>query len=393
VIRALRSAAALGAGGAQLLGAVSGAYCLVLLAGAARGVPAPPPVPDRRRFTVLVPAHDEEDTLHLALDALAAVDYPADDYEVVVIADNCSDATAEVARRHGARVLERRDETLRGKGYALRWALERLDGAPDVVTMVDADCAVTPNYLDALNRHFAAGAQAIQVDYRVANPADSDLTSLRNAGYLLHITVRKTGRTALGLSAGLVGTGMAFRRDVLEAHPWRSFGLTEDREQHFRLVLEDVVVTFVPEAAVVSAMPTRPDVARSQQMRWEADRLRLVQEFAGRLLAEGIARRDPVRIESAFEALVPPQAGMALLNLAGLGLGVAAWRRGLVASGLATVAMQAAYVLGGLQVADAPPDVYRRLLRAPGMLGQRVRALAEAAASEQGGAWVRTARS
>jgi hypothetical protein len=325
------------------------AYLLALLAAAARGLRRPPPVTDRRlRFAVLVPARNEEAAIGATLASLRALDRPA---EIIVVADGCTDATAEVAAKAGATVWARPGS---GKGAALAWALGRLPDDVDAVAIVDADCTVTPNLLTAFEARLTTGAEAVQARNEVANPEASWAAGLRFASLALMNTVRPLGRATLGLSAGLTGTGMAFSTALLQRCPWASSSLVEDREQHLRFVDAGVRVAFAPEAAVRSpAVPTLAR-ARAQQRRWDGGRWALAREWAPRLL-----RRDPARLDAALELIVPPQS---VLLAAGVAATVprATRRRALVA-----LAGQAAFVLGGLAVVRAPAAVWRSLAFAP----------------------------
>src|SRR5205814_8518557 len=121
----------------------------------------------------------------------------------------------------------------------------------------------------AMAARLAAGAAAGQADYVVANPGASWAAALRFAAFRLINTVRPAGRERLGLSAGLLGTGMAFRRDLLRRLPWDAFSVAEDQEYHARLVLAGERVAFAREASVSSAMPAGLRAARTQQERWE----------------------------------------------------------------------------------------------------------------------------
>lgn len=376
--------------------AVVDAYLLVLLAAAAAGrrraIP-PDPAGEELTFVVLVPAHDEEPVIAATLDSLTALDYPPERVDVVVVADNCTDATAAVARNAGATVLEREDPTRRGKGHALAWAFDRiLEQRPDVeaVCVVDADCAVSPNLLRAVDRRLRNGAVAVQVDNVVANPEAGHAAALRFAAFTLLSTVRCLGKTSLGLSAGLLGTGMGFRRELLERVPWESFSVTEDAEQHLRLVAAGERVVFAPEARVESSMPTSLRQTRQQQERWEGGRAMLVREWLPRLLREGIARRDAVRVHAALEPLVPPQS---LLFAANALLAVAAVVvRPVRALALVNLVGQVAFVLGGLRVAAAPPAAYRALAAAPALVAMKLSLFARMLLRGGPEKWVRTER-
>lgn len=357
---------------AGVLLAAPNAYLLVLLAAAARA---------RRtgsaqrageactRFVVVVPAHDEEESIGRTLESLAALDYPAGLVEVIVLADNCSDATAQLAGGRGATVWERSGGGSGGKGAALAWGLGRITAerpAVDAVAVVDADCLVAPNLLAAFDARIRTGATAVQASYQAANPSASAVSGLRYASLALVNHVRPLGKAALGLSPGLFGTGMAFSSAMLSRLPWTACSLVEDQEYHLELVAAGERVAFAPETCVQSAMPVSLRASRSQQARWDAGRGRLLRSWTPRLLAEGARRRDPARLNAALEPLVPPQS----LLLAGNVLGAAAALRGprrVRRLALANLGAQAVFVGGGLALVRAPAAVWRSLALAPVM--------------------------
>jgi hypothetical protein len=382
---------------AQAALALASSYLLGLLV-AARGStarqPRPAPAPPLD-LAVIVPAHDEEAGIGATLASLAACAYSAGRRRTIVIADNCGDGTAARARELGVEVWERTDPGNRGKGHALAWALERLFAEaqpPDAVAMVDADCVVSANLLEAVAGHLADGAEAIQVDYVAGNPEDSPTAALRFAGFALADTVRFLGKERLGLSCGLVGTGMAFPRALLEQVPWTVTGLMEDGEYHMRLVLEGTRTRFVPEAWVSQPVPTNLRASSEQQARWEKGKLDMIRAWTPRLLGSGLARRDPVRVHAGLECLVPPQSVLALGGLAGAALGAAARRPRLLALSLLTLGGQAAFVLGGLRLVRAPASVYRALLMAPVLIASKLALYARLASGRGPSGWVRTER-
>jgi 1,2-diacylglycerol 3-beta-glucosyltransferase len=380
--------------------ALSGAYLLGLLLAARserrRLAPAPAlPPTEPPRLVVLVPAHDEEEVIGPTLAALTAASYPAASRRLIVIADNCGDGTAALAYAAGAEVWERHDEEQRGKGFALAWALERLfaeDDPFDGIVFVDADCVVSPNILAALGERLGAGSRAIQVDYRAANPGASSAAALRFAGFAVGDTVRFLGKSRLGLSCGLVGTGMAFSRSLLVQIPWTTTGLVEDGEFHMRLVLAGERVEFAAEASVSQAVPTTHRGGFSQQERWEMGKLQLIRAWSGRLLASGLLRRDPQRLHAGLETLVPPHSLLALGNLAGAAAGLALRSRRLLALSLFSTLAQATFVLGGLRLVGAPAHVYRALLSAPALIIAKLGLYARLASGRGPSGWVRTSR-
>ena len=386
-------------GAVQAWTAVCTLYLLGLLA-AARTAPGasphrPQPSGEPLRFACLVPAHDEAGQIAAAVAALVGQDHPAERREVIVIADNCTDATAAEATAAGATVWERRAPDARGKGQALAWALERLWAerpGVEAVAMVDADCLASAGLLTGCDRALRAGARAVQAGYVVSNPDESTSSALRWAGFALMHDVRPRGKERLGVSVGLFGTGMAFTAGLLRDHPWSSFSITEDAEYHVRLVEAGERVRSVPEARVASRMPTTDAEAHAQQMRWETGNSSLLRDSAPRLLLDGARRRDPVRLHAGFEQLVPPQT-LLLTALAATG-GVGLALRSRAAAGAAALGAlgQVGYVLGGLRVAGAPPSVIRAVRHGPLLAVRKLGIFVRIALGRGATGWVRTER-
>ncbi len=373
-------------------------YLLALL-GAAACAPrkatacADSPVP--LRMIVLIPAHNEEADIGKTLASLDALAYPRELFEVVVIADNCEDRTAELARAAGANVYERADPAHRGKGYALAWALERLwRDHPDVeaVVMLDADCTASPNLLTAIARRLRGNVSAVQANYIVANPTASWSSGLRFAAFALINTARPLGKERLGLSCGLLGTGMGFTRPLLERQPWRAFSITEDGEYHLQLVDAGERVRFIAEASVLSAMPTSLQGAREQQLRWEGGRWRMIGDWVPRLLVSGLRRRDLVRLHAALESFVPPQSLLLAGTTLSLALAVGLRRRFASALAAADLLGQVCYIIGGLRLVRAPAAVYRSLMLAPILMLWKVGLYMRVIVGRGPQGWIRTSR-
>lgn len=387
-----RAAVTLAAGG---LAALTG-YLLLLTGAALAGGPAPPPAgPGRRRFALLVPAHDEETTIGRLLASAGALAYPRDRFDVYVVADNCTDRTAEVARAGGALVEERFDPRARGKGYALRWLLGRLRerGARyDVYVVIDADTVLAPDLLTRLDARFEAGSHVVQVYYTVLNVGESPLAALRWAALAALHYLRPLGRTRLGLSCGLKGNGMAFAGPVLERLGWSWFTLAEDVEFHLALVEAGYRVEFAPETTVLADMPVTFAQATSQNERWERGRLEMLRGRGLRLLLDGLRRRDPVRVDAAVEQLIPPLSVPVVL--AGASFGAGLLLRARLATLLAGFSLfgQLGYVLAGLVLAGAPPKVYRSLAYAPPYIAWKLGLYARSLCARGASRWIRTAR-
>jgi 1,2-diacylglycerol 3-beta-glucosyltransferase len=394
------------AGLAPVLGVTS--LLLLLLAAALRRRPALPPAAAPPRLAVIVPAHDEEVVLAATLISLQVQEYPRDSYEVVVVADNCTDRTAQIAREYGVTVLERFDASARGKGYALNHAISHLLGRPappDGFIIVDADTWVALDFLACMGRRLASGGDARgfgawQGRYGVLNAGDGWRAALMSGAFDLVNHVKPLGRAGLGLSAGLKGNGMAFTRAVAAQVPWAGASLTEDLDYGLELARRfGLRVDYAPEARVLAQMPASGTQAASQRSRWERGRARAVKERALPLLAEGLRRRSPLLLDAAWDLLVPPLAELAALvafagSLVVLGISLhllphpALW--GAAAAGLGLGL--GVYILGGLRVARAPWAAYAALVRAPFYVLWKLVLLARKRRRHESQDWVRTAR-
>ena len=209
----------------------------------------------RTRFLILIPAHNEELLLGDVLDQLRGNAYPASHVTVAVVADNCDDRTADVARAHGASVLERTDPVHRGKGQALNWAMrERLDAAGfayDAVVILDADSVVNPDFLWFMDAQLRSGHEALQAYYGVQNPLEHWRTSLLAASLAAFHFLRPLGRDRLGLPCGLKGNGMCFSRRLVAQYGYPAFSVVEDVELALLYLRQGVHVKFVPGAQVL----------------------------------------------------------------------------------------------------------------------------------------------
>jgi GT2 family glycosyltransferase len=362
-------------------------YLLGLLR-AARSYRLPPQSPSPPPAVVLVPAHDEEAVVARCVASL--VEGEPHGAHVVVIADNCHDKTAEIAAEAGATVWSRTDPSRPGKGAALEWALARLDEEDhpaEVVLVVDADCVASPNLVAALASTVAAGADAAQCDYVVENAAASPAAGLRYAGFALINSVRPRGKDAVGLSCGLLGTGMALSREALRDVPWCTETLTEDKEYHLRLLMAGKRARFVADASVRSPMPESHDGGVEQQLRWETGNVGLMRSWLPRLVGRAFDDRDGRFAHAAWELLVAPLSLLAAQTMAA-GLAAVALRTPRLGRAvIVTGALQVSYVLGGLRFVGAPKEVYVALAEAPRLMIQRLSAYAEIARGRGAAAW------
>ncbi|MBI5493983.1 MAG: glycosyltransferase [Deltaproteobacteria bacterium] len=295
------------------------ALYLAVLAAASRQARALPPGFPRLQFTFLVPAHDEEKVLARTLESLFAVNWPHNMFRVHVVADNCTDRTADIARRAGASVTERFDAGRRGKGHALAAGFAHCLADPfaDAVIVIDADSTVDADFLVAMQAHVESGEQVVQARYGVLNAGAGWRARLMDIALALFHDVRSCGREVLGLSSGLRGNGMCFTREALNRLPPQSTSIVEDVEQGILLGRAGVTVHYALETRVLGEMPRQAAAAGTQRMRWESGRAQLRRRWLATLVAQAWRERSAVLADLALDLAMPPLSSLALIILAG----------------------------------------------------------------------------
>lgn len=287
----------------------------------------PPILADRapRSIAIVVPAHDEAAGIG---DALAAIGATAPEHRrLIVIADNCSDDTADRARAAGAEVIERTDADRRGKGFALAFAREHLAGdPPDVVVIIDADCTVAGDGIARLAVAAHGSGRPVQSAYLLRPRPDlGPMVGISGFAFLLRNLVRQRGLARLGAPALLTGSGTAFPWPAFAAAPLATDDLVEDLAIGIALARAGHPPAFLQDAVTWSE-PARQRASLSQRTRWEQGFLRTAAARAPGLIASG---RWPLAWLGC-NLLVPPLAllvaivGAALVLLGGLALAGAA---------------------------------------------------------------------
>jgi cellulose synthase/poly-beta-1,6-N-acetylglucosamine synthase-like glycosyltransferase len=358
-------------------------------------LPSPGRSTRQLRFDVIVPAHNEEIGIARTVSSLLAMDWPKSNFRVLVVADNCSDATASVARGAGAQVLERHDLTLRGKGYALAHAfgMSTKDGFAGAVVVVDADAEVSANLLEAFAVRIERGARAIQAHYGILNPWSSWRTQLITIAKGAFHVVRSRARERLGLSCGVRGNGWCVTHDLLQQVPYHYYSLTEDVEYGIALGLAGCRVEYAGEAHADADMASSEKNARTQRQRWEKGRFQLVRASTLPLLLAAVRRRSLLCLDLAFDLIVPP---LSYLTVNILVLGVAA---GIVSFwdpagkfwawwSVACAAILVLHILRGWQLSGMGMRGLLALAYAPGFILWRLWLLLGRKSTE----WVRTGR-
>lgn len=267
----------------------------------------------RKKFAIIIPAHNEEKVIEKTLRSVFRVDYPKELYDVIVVADNCTDQTAKIALECGAIVFQRVDMARRGKGYALNWitpqVLERLP-APgyDACVFMDADSIMMPEFLEEMNRSLHEGHRVIQSSDLVLDNSTSWRVQLILIAFALQNYVRLLGKSRLGLSVLLKGNGMCFDAAVLRTVKWDESSLGEDLDMGVDLIRRGTKIHFNPDAVVYALMPEQASSATTQRIRWEGGRFASLRQRVPTLLREAWNKKSIDLFEAAVDAAFPPLA-------------------------------------------------------------------------------------
>ncbi len=299
--------------------------------------------PPTGRLAVLMPAHDEAGGIAGPIRAVIAQLRPGD--RLLVVADNCTDATATLARAEGAEVVERTDPDRRGKGFALDFGVRWLErDPPDLVVVVDADCLPRPGALGRLTAACLASGRPVQALYLMHAPPEARVgMRIAEFAWLVKNKLRPSGFAAWGLPCQLMGTGMAFPWSVIRNAPLATGHLVEDMQLGLDLAAAGIPPLFLEDAGVDSVFPTDVGGARSQRTRWEHGHLSVIAGVAPRMVGAAFRRSDARLLAMALDLMVPPLASLVLLLSAVLVADAAAWLAG--AGGLALGLALAAWSL------------------------------------------------
>jgi hypothetical protein len=227
--------------------------------------------------------------------SLSGLRYPAGRFMVVVVADNCTDRTAVLARAAGAECLERDDRTLPGKPRAIAWALTQLQvDAFDAVIIIDADTVVDPGFGPALADAAPIAGRAFQAYFDVLNPGDSLLTRMATVLAAANYRFAYALKRRVGLNAPLLGNGMCLGTAVLATHGWKAFTIAEDWELYALYTTQGVPIESLQTAHLYAQEARSLKQSSTQRRRWTAGKLTVLGRQVGRLLASrkiGIAQK------------------------------------------------------------------------------------------------------
>jgi len=292
-------------------------FTLQVVAAARRTSPTRLDAGEHRPTTaVLMPAHDEAMGIAAAIDTI--LPQLRDGDRLLVVADNCSDRTATVAADRGAEVVERQDLDRRGKGYALDHGVRHLAGAPpEVVIVVDADCAVGPGSIDLLARECARRGRAVQALYVMLAPPGAALKQrMAEFAWAVRNQLRPLGWQRLGGPCQLMGTGMAFPWTTIATASLATASIVEDMQLGLDLAAAGSPPSYCADARVTSGFPSQSSASVAQRTRWEHGHLAMIALRGLPMLWSGIVSGKVALIGMALDLCVPPLAALVLSLLA-----------------------------------------------------------------------------
>jgi cellulose synthase/poly-beta-1,6-N-acetylglucosamine synthase-like glycosyltransferase len=287
---------------------------------------------ERPQVVVLIPAHNEAAGIGATLETI--LPQLVENDRVVLVADNCSDDTAEIARHFGVTVLERQDAERRGKGYALNFGLQFLaHDPPEVMVMIDADCRVAPGMIDRIVRLAMATERPIQATYLMeCPPHPTPKDAISALAFQVKNWVRPQGLARFGFPCLLTGTGMAFPWSVICQVSLDGGNLVEDMQLGLDLAVAGYAPIFSPEACVMGVLPQQEKAAKNQRTRWEHGHLQTLRSQVPRLLRAAINQRRGDLLALALDLCVPPLSLLVVIWVAATGgtllagLGGAGWQ-------------------------------------------------------------------
>ncbi|MHA6126721.1 glycosyltransferase family 2 protein [Pseudomonas fluorescens group sp. PF-1] len=274
----------------------------------------------RPRVAVLVPAHNESSVIVATLKTIGPQLLEGD--RLLVVADNCADDTAALARAAGAEVVERSNDRQRGKGYALDFGVRHLaSAAPDVIIIVDADCQISDGFVERLATCCIDSGRPTQSLNLMRAPAGSGLkVQIAEFAWCVKNRVRPRGWARLGLPCQLMGTGMAFAWRDLPLIDLASGHIVEDLKMGLDFCRSGKPPLFCPDALVTSYFPRSEEGLTTQRTRWEHGHLGVILGDTPKLLVESMAKGNGNLLAMTLDLLVPPLALLTLALVAALGL-------------------------------------------------------------------------
>jgi cellulose synthase/poly-beta-1,6-N-acetylglucosamine synthase-like glycosyltransferase len=262
----------------------------------------------KNRFAIVVAAHNEQRVIAPLINNLKNLDYPRELFDIFVVADNCTDNTAYLAKKAGAYVYKRFDETKRGKGYALEYLFSKifaLDHTYDAFVLFDADNLVKGNFLREMNKKLCQGDQIIQGYVDSKNPYDTWVTTSFSIAFWMMNRLVQLARFNFGVSNTLAGTGMCISYDVLKKFGWGAHSLVEDLEFTMKALVYGIKTSWAHDAVVYDEKPLSFVQSCHQRKRWAQGQVDVACRYLPILLVKGFREKKWLYFDAAMHLFQP----------------------------------------------------------------------------------------
>lgn len=262
----------------------------------------------KNKFAMIVAAHNEEVVIGKLIESMLNQDYPKELFDIFVIADNCDDNTAKVAREYGVYVYERFNKTEKGKGYALEWLFDKIfkmNNKYDAVAIFDADNLVSKNWCKEINSKMEEGYKVVQGYIDSKNPNDSWIATSYSIAFWTQNRMFQLARANIGLSNQIGGTGFAVNTEVLKELGWGATCLTEDLEFTCKLILNGEKVGWAHDAIIYDEKPLTLKQSWVQRRRWMQGFTDVASRYFFKLIKKGLKTRKFFMLDCALYVIQP----------------------------------------------------------------------------------------
>jgi cellulose synthase/poly-beta-1,6-N-acetylglucosamine synthase-like glycosyltransferase len=291
--------------------AISSYWFIISFFGLSKKITRPSVREPQKRFLILVPAHNEEKVIGNLVENLLKLDYPKQLYKIYVIADNCTDKTAKIAKDLGANVIEHTSlpGEKKGKPYAIKYFLDNIGDQLtcdfDAIAFFDADNLVTLNYLSEMNNHLLNGEKLIQCYLDTKNPNDNFITLGYATSYFYMNRSWQLAKYRLGLGNAIGGTGFCVDTQVIKDVGWTANSLTEDLEFTMQCLLKGVCATWCHYARVYDEKPEGFRASCVQRLRWARGHWDVYFRYFWRLIIQAVTKADVCALDGAIYLFNP----------------------------------------------------------------------------------------
>lgn len=257
-----------------------------------------PDAPMDKRYAVLISARNESAVIAHLIGDLQSQSYPSRLIDIWIVADNCTDDTADIARSMGCHVVERFNKEQIGKGYALTYLLDEMGRQGmaecyDAFFVFDADNRLDVHYVEEMNKAFQSGFKVLTSYRNSVNLNENWVSSGTALWFLRESRFVNSSRMVIGSSCHVAGTGFMFSREIMERNNgWKFHLLTEDMEFTMDCVLHGDRIGYCGSAILYDEQPTSFRQSWRQRVRWSKGYLQVFRYYGPAMLRHGIQERD-----------------------------------------------------------------------------------------------------